>query len=369
VIKENRTYDQMLGDMPEGNGDTTLVLFGERITPNHHALAREFVLLDNFYVNGEVSADGHNWSLGAYATDYLEKSWPTNYGGRGGFYTAEGRREIANNRDGFIWDFCKRYGVSYRTYGEFADNYKPNIPVLEGHLCPYFTGWDQSVRDTTRFYQWKRDFDSLYAAGSVPQLSTIRFINDHTEGLGVGKPTPFAHVADNDLTIGLFVDYLSHHPIWNQTAVFIVEDDAQNGPDHVDAHRSVALLAGGFVKSGLVDHTLYSTTSMLRTIELILGLPPMSQYDAAATPMWRCFAQTTGHAPYTVRPINVDLNEKNIKVSKWSDLSESFDWAQEDRCPDDLFNEVIWRAVKGLESPCPPPVHAAFFLPTAEDEE
>lgn len=369
VIKENRTYDQILGDLPEGNGDTTLVLFGERITPNHHALAREFVLLDNFYVNGEVSADGHNWSLGAYATDYLEKSWPTTYGGRGGFYTAEGRREIANNRDGFIWDFCKRYGISYRTYGEFADDYKPNIPVLEGHLCPYFTCWDQSVRDTTRFYQWKRDFDSLYAAGSVPQLNTIRFINDHTEGLGVGKPTPFAHVADNDLTIGLFVDYLSHHPIWNQSAIFIVEDDAQNGPDHVDAHRTVALVAGGFVKSAFVDHTLYSTSSMLRTIELILGLPPMSQYDAAATPMWRCFAQTTGHAPYAVRPINVDLNDKNIKVSKWSELSESFNWAQEDRCPDDLFNEVIWRAVKGLERPCPPPVHAAFFLPTGEDEE
>lgn len=369
VIKENRTYDQVLGDMPGGNGDTTLVLFGEKISPNHHALAREFVLLDNFYVNGEVSADGHNWSLGAYATDYLEKNWPTNYGGRGGFYSAEGTREIANNRDGFLWDFCKRFGVSYRTYGEFADDYKPNIPVLESHFCPYFTSWDQSVRDTTRFYQWKRDFDSLYAAGSVPQLNTIRFINDHTEGLSIGKPTPFAHMADNDLALGLFVDYLSHHPIWNQTAIFVVEDDAQNGPDHVDAHRTVALLAGGFVKTGRIDHTMYSTSSMLRTIELILGLPPMSQYDASATPMWRCFAQTTGHAPYTVRPVTVDLNEKNIKVSKWSELSGSFNWAQEDRCPDDLFNEVIWRSVKGLESPCPPPVHAAFFLASEKEEE
>jgi YVTN family beta-propeller protein len=369
IIKENRTYDQVLGDMPEGNGDTTLVLFGERCTPNHHALAREFVLLDNFYVNGEVSADGHNWSMGAYATDFLEKNWPTSYGGRGGFYYAEGNREIANNRDGFLWDFCKRYGVSYRTYGEFADDYKANIPVLENHLCPYFTGWVQSVRDTTRFYQWKRDFDSLYAVGSVPQLNTLRFINDHTEGLNVGKPTPFAHVADNDLAIGLFVDYLSHHPIWNQCAIFMVEDDAQDGPDHVDAHRTVALLAGGFVKSGYVDHTMYSTSSMLRTIELILGLPPMSQYDASATPMWRCFAQTAGHTPYAVRPSNIDLNDRNVKVSKWSELSESFDWAQEDRCPDGLFNEVIWRAVKGLETPCPAPVHAAFFLAAEEEEE
>ncbi|HNW58533.1 MAG TPA: beta-propeller fold lactonase family protein [bacterium] len=369
VIKENRTYDQVLGDMPEGNGDTTLVLFGDRISPNHHALAREFVLLDNFYVNGEVSADGHNWSLGAYATDYLEKTWPTSYGKRGGFYTAEGNREIANPRDGFLWDFCKRYGVSYRTYGEFADDYKPNIPALKDHFCPYYTSWDQTVRDTTRFYQWKKDFDSLYAAGQVPQLNTLRLINDHTEGLAVGRPTPFAHVADNDLALGLFIDYLSHHPIWNQTAVFIVEDDAQNGPDHVDAHRSVALIAGGFVKTGLVDHTMYSTTSMLRTIELILGLPPMSQYDAAATPMWRCFAHSAGHAPYSLRPISVDLNDRNVKASKWSELSGQFDWSKEDRCPDGLFNEVIWRAVKGLDSPCPPPVHAAFFLASGMEEE
>ncbi len=369
VIKENRTYDQVLGDMPAGNGDTTLVLFGEKITPNQHALAREFVLLDNFYVDGEVSADGHNWSLGAYATDYLEKSWPTSYGGRGGSYDAEGNREIANNKSGFLWDFCKRFGVSYRTYGEFADNYQPNIPVLKDHYCRYFTGWDESVRDTTRFYQWKRDFDSLLAVSSVPQLNTIRFINDHTEGLRLGKPTPFAHVADNDLAVGLFVDYLSRSPIWNETAIFIVEDDAQNGPDHVDAHRTTAYVAGGLVKTGLVDHTMYSTSSMLRTIELILGLPPMSQYDAAATPMWRCFAPADSHAPFIVRPVQVDLNDKNTVASKWSELSESFDWAQEDRCPDGLFNEVIWKAVKGLESPCPVPVRAAFFAADGEDED
>ena len=369
VIKENRTYDQVLGDLPQGNGDTTLVLFGEKITPNQHALAREFVLLDNFYVNGEVSADGHNWSLGAYATDFLEKMWPTSYGGRGGFYYAEGTRETANPRDGYLWDFCKRYGVSYRTYGEFADNYKPNIPVLAGHFCPYYTGWDESVRDTTRFYQWKRDFDSLYAAGAVPQLNTLRLINDHTQGLSRGKPTPFAHVADNDLAVGLLIEYLSHHPIWMESVIFIVEDDAQNGPDHVDAHRTTAYVAGGLVKSGFVDHTMYATSSMLRTIELILGLPPMSQYDAAATPMWRCFDRSARHAAFTCRPANVDLNDKNLEKSKWSDLSESFNWAQEDRCPDDLFNEVIWKAVKGLESPCPPPVRSAFFMADGEEEE
>ncbi len=161
IIKENRTYDQVLGDIPEGNGDTSLVLFGEKITPNQHAIAREFVLLDNFYVNGEVSADGHNWSMGAYATDFLEKTWPTSYGGRGGTYSAEGAREIANNKNGFLWDYCKRNSVSYRTYGEFVYEDGPTIPVLKGHYCASFTPWNQAVRDTIRFRQWKHDFDSL----------------------------------------------------------------------------------------------------------------------------------------------------------------------------------------------------------------
>jgi YVTN family beta-propeller protein len=369
IIKENRTYDQVLGDMPQGNGDTSLVLFGEKITPNLHALAREFVLLDNFYVDGEVSADGHNWSMGAYATDYLEKNWPTSYGDRGGDYNAEGTREIANNKDGFIWDLCKKYDVSYRTYGEFADDYKPNILVLKDHLCPFFTSWDQHVRDTVRFSQWKRDFNSLLSKGILPRLNTLRFINDHTEGLSVGRPTPFAHTADNDLAVGMFIDYLSHSSIWNESAVFILEDDAQNGPDHVDAHRSTAYVAGGFVKQGFVDHTPYSTSSMLRTLELILRLPPMSQYDASATPMWRCFDNSPGHKPFLAKPCLVDLNEKNSANNKWSQLSNQFDFSKEDRAPDALFNEVIWKAVKGFESPCPAPVHAAFFTSGVDEEK
>ncbi|HLO58168.1 MAG TPA: bifunctional YncE family protein/alkaline phosphatase family protein [Bacteroidales bacterium] len=369
IIKENRTYDQVLGDIPQGNGDPSLVLFGENITPNQHAIAREFVLLDNFYVNGEVSADGHNWSLGAYATDYLEKNWPTNYSDRGGTYDSEGTREIANNKH-FIWDICKRYGVSYRTYGEFADDYKANIPVLEGHFCTFFTSWDQRVRDTVRFGQWKRDFDSLLAFNAVPKFNSLRFINDHTEGLSFGRPTPFAHAADNDLAVGMFVDYLSHSKIWNECAIFIVEDDAQNGPDHVDAHRTTAYVAGGFVKDGYVDHTLYSTSSMLRTIELILGIPPMSQYDASATPMWRCFNSTAAHRSFDARPISVDLNDKNMKISEWSKMSDSFNFAKEDRVPDADFNTVIWKAVKGLEAECPAPVHSAFFTAgEIEDED
>jgi YVTN family beta-propeller protein len=368
IIKENRTYDQVLGDMPEGNGDTSLVLFGEKITPNQHALAREFVLLDNFYVDGEVSADGHNWSLGAYATDYLEKTWPTNYGGRGGDYGAEGTKEIANNKV-FLWDQCKAKGISYRTYGEFADNGKANLPVLEGHFCPYYTSWDESVKDTVRFRQWQREFDSLLAVNAVPRLNTLRFINDHTEGLRPNRPTPFAHVADNDLAVGMFIEYLSKSPIWKETAIFIVEDDAQNGPDHVDAHRTTAYVAGGFVKRGYVDHTMYSTSSMLRTIELILGLQPMSQFDAAATPMWRSFTATPTLTPFKARPSNIDLDARNPNNRSALALkSLSFDFSKEDAAPDLEFSEVIWKAVKGEHSVMPAPRRAAFVKMSEKED-
>jgi hypothetical protein len=371
VIKENRTYDQVLGDMKEGNGDPSLVLFGENITPNQHALAREFVLLDNFYVNGEVSADGHNWTMGAYATDYVEKNWPTSYGSRGGDYPGEGQRAISNNKNGFFWDNCKRNGVSYRSYAEFIGGKGPTIPVLEGHYCKEYSGYDLAVRDTTRFYQWKRDFEALLAADAVPQFSSLRFGNDHTEGLRLGRPTPFAHVADNDLAVGMFIEYLSHSPIWKECLIVIVEDDAQNGPDHVDAHRSPAYIAGGYVKQGFVDHTAYTTSSLLRTMELILGLPPMSQYDASATPLWRCFNNTPDHPAFKAWPCQVDLDEKNLTESIWQKKSEKFDFTQEDRVDDNEFNQVIWKAVKGLDSPCPPTVRAAFFMQNeiTEDED
>ena len=369
VIKENRTYDQVLGDMKEGNGDTSLVLFGEKITPNLHALAKQFVLLDNFYVNAEVSADGHNWSTGAYATDYLEKTWPTYYGGRGGHYDAEGNRAIANNKGGFIWDQCKKYGVSYRTYGEFADNYKPNIAVLKNHFCPYFTGFNMSVTDTTRFYQWKRDFDSLLAINAVPQFNTVRFSSDHTEGVRLGRPTPYAHVADNDLAVGMFIEYLSKSPIWNETAVFIVEDDAQNGADHVDAHRSTAYVAGGFVKRGFVDHTIYTTASVLRTMELILGIAPMTQYDAAATPMWRCFNKAVDTTGFVALPSNVDLSQKNVVMNQWQRRSESFNFTKEDAIPDLEFNLVLWNALKGEAIPFPAPRRAAFVKWEQDDDD
>ncbi len=360
IIKENRTYDQVLGDIKNGNGDTSLVLFGEKYTPNQHALANNFVLLDNFYVDAEVSADGHNWSMGAYATDFLEKTWPTSYGGRGGSYDSEGNREVANNKGGFIWDNCLRNNVTYRSYAEFADNAKPNIVTLKNHVCKTYAGWDMGVRDTTRFYQWQKEFDSLLTTNQVPQFNTLRFGNDHTEGVRLGKPTPFAHVADNDLAVGLFIEHLSKSPIWKESVVFILEDDAQNGPDHVDAHRSPCYVVSPYVKRNFVDHTMYSTSSVLRTIELILGMPPMTQYDAAAVPMWRSFSPRVDATFYAAKPANVNLNDKNTTKNALSALSEKFDFSQEDKVPDLVFNDVLWKSIKGINYATPSPSRAAF---------
>jgi YVTN family beta-propeller protein len=361
IIKENRTYDQVLGDVSKGNGDTSLVLFGEKITPNQHKIVNEFTLLDNFYVDAEVSADGHNWSMGAYATDYLEKTWPTSYGDRGGRYDAEGNREIANNKNGFLWNDCSRNNVSYRTYGEFTDHYRPNIPVLKDHFCPYYTGWDMSTPDTTRYSQWQRDFDSLVSINALPRLNTLRFPDDHTEGMRKGRPTPFAHAADNDLAVGKFLKHLSESPVWKESVVFILEDDAQNGPDHVDAHRSPIYIAGPYVKRNFVDHTPYTTSGVLRTIELILGIPPMSQYDAAATPLWRCFTSIPDETSFVSVPSNIDLNDRNLANNKLSKKSETFDFTKEDAINDDEFNEVLWKGIKGMNSEVPSPRRAAFL--------
>jgi YVTN family beta-propeller protein len=362
IIKENRTYDQILGDMPQGNGDTSLCIFGQHVTPNHHAIASEFVLLDNFYVDAEVSADGHNWSTAAYATDFIEKTWPTSYGGRGGNYDSEGTRKAGDPRDGYIWDYCKRAGVSYRTYGEFADEYKPNIKVLEGHYCAHSPSFDLNIKDIRRVAMWAHDFDSLLAVNAVPQFNTIRISNDHTSGQRKGAISPIAAVGDNDLAIGQFIEHLSKSPIWKESVVFILEDDAQNGPDHIDAHRSPVFVAGPYVKRHAVIHNMYSTSGVLRTIELILGLPPMSQYDAAAEPMYDCFTSKPDPTPYIAKPAQVDLEQRNVADNESSRRSQFFNLAKEDKVPDLELNEVIWKYVKGENSMMPAPKRSAFVI-------
>ncbi len=357
IIKENRTYDQVLSDMPQGNGDTSLLLFGRKITPNHHSLVDNFVLLDNFYVDGEVSADGHDWCMGAYATDYMEKNWPTSYGGRG--KGAIGKTSLNKQ---FIWDQANQFNVSFRTYGEFvnADN-TPRIPVLKDHYPTKYPTGDLRDSDTMRYRIWKNDFDSLMKENKLPRLMTFRMLSDHTEGTAAGRPTPFAHVADNDLAIGMMIEHISKSSIWENSVVFIAEDDAQNGPDHVDAHRTTAYLAGGYVKRHFVDHTMYSSSSMLRTIELILGLPPMSQYDASATPMWRCFNKSADKTPYKSIPSNINLNDVNPSGTKLAALAKGLNFSEIDRVPDNVMNKMLWKSIKGYDAIVPVPVRAAFI--------
>jgi DNA-binding beta-propeller fold protein YncE len=368
IVKENRTYDQVLGDLPKGNGDPALCLFPEVVTPNQHKLVRNFVLLDNFYVNAEVSADGHNWSMAAYANDFIEKTWPTSYGGRGGTYDYEGSREIAFPSEGFIWDYCQRAGISYRSYGEFISNGNTRVESLREHFDADFPSYNLSVPDMRRFEKWKEDFDSLLAMDAVPQFSSIRLPNDHTAGALVGMPTPRAMVAENDLALGKMIEHISNSRIWGESTVFVLEDDAQNGPDHVDAHRSTAYIASPYAKRNAHVNTMYSTTSMLRTIELILGLPPMSQYDAASTPMWECFTPSPDLTPFMALEASYDIQEMNTDENEISRLTESFNLEVMDAAPDHLFSQVIWKAVKGLDSEMPAPVRAAFILQQPENE-
>jgi DNA-binding beta-propeller fold protein YncE len=372
IIKENRTYDQVFGDIPEGNGEKALCLFPEEVTPNHHALVREFVLLDNFYAEAEVSADGHEWSMGAYATDYVEKTWPLSYrGDRRVPYPSEGALAIARPANGYIWDRAAARGLSYRSYGEFIRNgATPNDPsttgveTLKGHFDPRFRGYDLSYPDAKRADRFLEELAGFEKSGDLPNLVILRLPNDHTSGTRPGAPTPTAMVADNDLALGRVVEGLSKSRFWPNMAIFVVEDDAQNGSDHVDAHRTVALAISPYIKKHSVDSTMYSTTSMLRTIELILGLEPLSQFDAAARPMADSFAPTADLAPYSARPARVDLVAKNTRDSFGAEASSKLDLDEaEDRADDLVFNEIIWKAVKGKDSPMPPPVRSAFVLP------
>src|SRR5271157_1245549 len=371
IIKENRTYDQVFGDLPEGKGDPHLCLFPEAITPNHHALVREFVLLDNFYVDGEVSADGHEWSMGAYATDFVERTWPLSYRGNQRVpYPSEGEFALARPAAGYLWDRAAEKGVSYRSYGEFVKNGKtPNepgttsVPALQGHFDPLFRTYDMDYPDVKRAERFLHELAGFEKAGAMPRLVVLRLPSDHTAGTKPGSPTVLASLGDNDLALGQVVEGLSKSRFWREMAIFVVEDDAQNGSDHVDAHRTVALAISPYVKRHAVDSSMYSTSSMLRTMELILGLEPMSQFDASARPMFGSFTPQADFLPYVHRPARVDINAKNALRAPMAKLSQRLNLEIEDRADDLLFNEIIWKAVRGVDSPMPPPVRAAFVMP------
>jgi YVTN family beta-propeller protein len=376
IIKENRTYDQMLGDMPEGNGDPKLCLFPERVTPNFHQLARDFVLLDNFYVEGEVSADGHEWSMAAYATDFVEKMWPMDYGHNksGKFpYPSEGSFAVASPAGGYLWDRANEAGVSYRSYGEFITAGKTptqpgraRVKGLEGHFDEWFRGFDLSYPDAKRADRFIAELKRFENEGDMPRLQILRLPNDHTHGTTFGFPTPTAYVADNDLALGRVVEAVSHSKFWPETAIFVVEDDAQNGPDHVDAHRTTAFVISPYVRRGFVDSTLYSTSSMLRTMELILSLKPMSQFDAAARPMFNSFQATAELRPYEHKPANENMGSLNPKQAWGGRLKMNF--TREDAVDDLLLNEVVWRSVRGADNPMPAPVRAGFVFPHSQKD-
>jgi YVTN family beta-propeller protein len=366
IIKENRTYDQVFGDMKRGNGDDRLAIFGRKVTPNQHALADQYVLFDNLYCDGEVSEDGHSWSNAAYATDANEKQWPVTYGGR-----SKSERNLAYVPSaGNIWDAARRKGLTYRSYGEYAARVSdgttfdasPNAQGLAGHVSPNYKRF--GARDTENaaefireFDQYEKNFDSTDPNKRLPNFMVMALSENHTNGTRPGSFTPVAMVASNDRGVGMIVDRISHSKYWPQTAIFIIEDDAQDGPDHVDAHRTAGLVISPYIKREKVDSTLYSTSSMLRTMELLLGLGPMSQYDAAATPMYAAFGTDPDMTPFNKLAPQVDLDAKNNMRAYGAQASKKMDFDDVDRNPPFRLNEIIWRSVKGADSPMPLPVH------------
>jgi DNA-binding beta-propeller fold protein YncE len=389
IIMENRTYDQVFGDIKKGNGDPALVMFGEEITPNRHKLANEFVLLDNLYCNGHVSRDGHPWSTMAYNTDYIARDWSLTYSSRKGV-AEEGR--LINAPAGHIWDAAARAGVSYRNYGEGGRrvstgqglaHIEADEPGLVGHICPNYgvrphteSGTESKekvnkVRDTDRVDVFLKEYHEFEKVGTMPRLITMSLPEDHTSGTTTGAFTPQCCVASNDLALGRLVEAVSHSSLWKETAIFVIEDDAQNGPDHVDAHRTAGLVISPYTKRSALDSTQYATVSMIRTIELILGLAPLSQYDAAARPMFASFTDTPNLKPYTHEPARIELNVTNTKMAYGADRSNKMDFSDVDLADDFELNEILWRAIKGADAPMPPAVRRAiaFRSLTASDKK
>jgi len=404
VIKENRTYDQVLGDIREGNGDPSLCVFGEHITPNQHKIAREFALLDNTYCSSAISADGHEWATTAFVTDYLEKSFagfPRSY--------PDGMEDsdidaLAYSPAGFIWDNALEHDKTVRDYGEFAmtrkswkdksrkgepeflDHYRefldgtdtinlwsePAVESLRPYLMTNTVGWDLEVPDVFRAAQFIKELKQYEQKGEFPHLVIICLPNDHTSGTRAGAPTPAAHVADNDLAFGQILEALSHSRFWKETCLLAIEDDPQDGWDHVSGFRTTAYVASPYTKRGKVVSTQYNQTSLLRTIELILGLPPMNQMDATAAPMFDCFVDAPDLTPFVAVTNNIPLDRMNPAPKKIADpllrkdafVSARLPLKKPDQCSEDQLNRILWRAMKGSQTPYP-----TWAVRSADDDE
>ena len=387
IIKENRTYDQVLGDLPEGNGDPKLCIYGEAVTPNQHKLCREFALLDNTYCSGILSADGHNWSCSAISTDYVEKQFagfPRSYPDG---CTTDDADALAWSPAGFLWDAALAKHHRVRIYGEFCNAERawsnparqgqpgftdvlrdlerpsgqpselalrstPNLASIRPHICATFPAFENDIPDVARV---DRFFADLAQQETLPNLMVMSLPGDHTSGTQPGKPTPRTHVADNDLAVGRIVAGLSHSPAWKDTCIFIIEDDPQNGWDHVSGYRTTCYVASAWSRQRGVIHTQYNQTSVLRTIELILGLPPMNELDATATPMFDCFDAQPDFTPFEIAATHLPLDVLNPAVSSIQDPAQRHDAEvsatlpldEMDQCPEDILNGILWRAERG----------------------
>lgn len=350
IIKENRTYDQVLADMPGGDGDRRLLLFGARVTPNQHAIAKRFGLFDRAFSNAQVSADGHNWTDAAFANDYLERFWPNTYANRRAVYDYEDFADASIPRNGYLWDAAARAHISYRNYGEFVTNpsstgseVTTHEAGLKGHTSTSYPGFDQEFSDIDRVAIWMRDFRNDVRSGTMPALEFVRLPNDHTAGTKPGSLTPEAYVAQNDYALGQLVDAISHSRFWRSTAIFVLEDDAQNGPDHVDDQRTTFYVASPYARGG-ADHTRYSTAGMVRTIELILGLQPLSTYDAHARPMYPAFRSAASSQPYAAIRPPIDLKQVNTKAAYGAQRSARMDFRDADRANPAELTEILYHA-------------------------
>ena len=346
VIKENRSYDQVLGDLRPGDGDASLAYFGERVTPNQHAIEQQFGTFDRFYVDSRVSADGHNWTDAAISNDYVERFWPANYANRRKTYDFQDANAPDVPANGYLWDAAARAHITYRDYGENVDPRTPygmvsvKFPALRGHIDPDYVGWDLSYSDLKREAEWQREFSSDVTNGSLPQLEIIYLPNDHTMGTKAGALSPQSYVATNDQAVGRLIEAVSHSRYWKSTAIFIVEDDAQNGPDHVSDQRSTLYVASAFARDG-IHHAHYDQASVLHSIEIILGLQPLTMQDRVAVPLYAAFAATPNAAPFTLLPSEISLTEKNTTITPGAKQSARMDWSRPDAVDPRLLNAIL----------------------------
>jgi hypothetical protein len=372
IIRENRTYDQVLGDLGRGNGDPALTLFGESVTPNAHQIGREWALLDNLFVNGEVSENGHQWSDAAYATQFTSQAWLQSYSGRSEPKATESElgadERLRSSPAGYLWDNCARHGLTFRTYGEFAYFHSgpdegPRFVAkgLAGHASLEWlklasAGWTNvdKGRDPELADVFIRDLQKAEATGDLPRFMVMSLGEDHTHALRPGHYTPSSMVASNDQALGKIVEAVSHSRFWPETAIFVIEDDAQDGPDHVDCRRTVGFAISPYVRRGVVDSTAYTTASMIHTMELILGLPPMTQFDRGALPMYRAFTGKPNFTPYKNIPPKISLYAKNPMTGPGARASLKLDFSAFDRADPDEMNRILWEAFKpGSSLPAP----------------